>query len=172
MAPVMQPRQNWNGSFRADLLELRLGEITTGMLAQSINFNYTQQVTMLFEVGSTNVYYVAGHAQGQAQLQRVLGPGASVATFMSAYGNVCAPKNIDFSAKGGCKSGQPNAAGGTQGNPDTLSQKVEYTLEYAVLTTVGTSVDSQSIVVQENFGLMFANLDVKDGKSVPASAAG
>ncbi len=162
MAPVMQPRQNWNGSFRADLLELRLGEKVTGMLAQSVSFNYTQQVTMLHEVGSTNVYYVAGHAQGQAQLQRVLGPGASVATFMAAYGNVCSPKNIDFHAKGGCKVGQPNAQGGAANNPDTLSQVVEYTLEYAVLTTVGTSVDSQSIVVQENFGLMFANLDVKD----------
>lgn len=165
MAPVMQPRQNWNGSFRADLLELRLGAITTGMLAQSINFNYSQQVTMLFEVGSTNVYYVAGHAQGQVQLQRVLGPGASVATFMSAYGNVCSPKNIDFSAKGGCKAGasESGTAQGGTGSTPALSQKVEYTLEYAVLTTVGTSVDSQSIVVQENFGMMFANLDVKGG---------
>jgi hypothetical protein len=143
----MQPRQNWNGSFRSDLLELRLGPITTGMLSQSINFNYTQQVTMLHEVGSTNVYYVAGHAQGQCQLQRVLGPGPSVAAFMSAFGNVCSPKNIDFRAKGGC--------GGASG------EAVEYTLEHAVLTTVGTSVDSQSIVVQENFTLMFANLDVK-----------
>ncbi len=155
MAPVMQPRQNWNGSFRADLLELRLGQITTGMLAQSVNFNYSQQVTMLHEVGSTNVYYVAGHAQGQANLSRVLGPGASVATFMSAFGNVCSPKNIDFHARGGCKAG---ANGGGGNGP--LTQAVEYTLEYAVLTSVGTSVDSQSIVVQEQFGLMFANLDV------------
>lgn len=162
MAPVMQPRQNWNGSFRADLLELRLGAITTGMLAQSINFNYSQQVTMLHEIGSTNVYYVAGHAQGQAQMTRVLGPGASVATFMSAFGNVCAPKNIDFHARGGCKAGADNATGGAANNNGPLTQAVEYTLEYAVLTSVGTSVDSQSIVVQENFGLMFANLDVKD----------
>lgn len=166
MAPVMQPRQNWNGSFRADLLELKLGDATTGLLTQSINFNYSQQVTMLHEVGSTNVYYVAGHAQGQAQLSRVLGPGASVATFMSAFGNVCSPKNIDFVAAGGCKVGAANTAtGGVANNPDPLSQRVEYTLEYAVLTSVGTSVDSQSIVVQENFGLMFANLDVKDNKA-------
>lgn len=157
MAPVMQPRQNYNGAFRTDLLELTFGNLTSGLLAQSVNFNYTQQVTMLHEVGSTNVYYVAGHAQGTVQLSRVLGPGPSVAGFMAAYGDVCNPKSITFSAKGGCKSVQNGGANG-----GTLSQKVEYNLEHAVLTSVGTSVDSQSIVVNEQFGMLFANLDVVD----------
>lgn len=150
MAPVMQPRQNWNGSFRADLLKIRFGQIQSGLMAQSINFSYSQQVSMLFEVGSNNVYYVAGHAQGNAALSRVLGPGPSITTFMAAFGNVCSPKNIDFEAQGSCK--------GSAGN--SQSQKASYTLEHAVLTTVGTSVDAQSIVVAENYGLMFANLDV------------
>jgi len=156
MAPVMSPRQNWNGSFRADLLKIRFGTIQSGLLAQSVNFNYSQQVTMLNEVGSNDVYYVAGHAQGQAQLSRILGPGPSVVGFMQAFGNVCSPKNIDFHAQGGCKSGDSGGGGGG----GALSQAVEYTLEHAVLNSVGTSVDSKSIVVQEQFGLIFANLDV------------
>lgn len=145
MSAVFTPAQKWKGSFRADLLKLKFDGVGPGMLVQNMNFNFQQQVQMIFEVGEPNVYYVGGHAQGSAQVSRIVGPGVALGAFFSKYGDICQPGNCTFSAEGGC--------GGVSG-------RVNYTLQHCVLTTVGAGVSAQEIVITESIGMMFANLDI------------
>jgi hypothetical protein len=158
MAAVFTPAQKWKGSFRSDLLKLTFDDVGPGMLVQNMSFDYRQQVQMIYEVGEPNVYYVGGHAQGSAQIARIVGPGVALGAFFAKYGDICTPGNCVFSATGGC--------GGVSG-------AVSYKLEHCVLTQVGAGVSADSIVITEQIGLMFANLDITaagaGGANAPAS---
>lgn len=138
--------QEHGGSFRADGLELKFNGNSLGSLAQGINVTFTQQVTTMYEIGSPKVYYVGGRAQGQAQVQRVIGPGAPGADPITGYNNICTPKNILVNAK--AKECGNNGSG-----------QINMTLESAVLTSFGISVQSQDVVINNQLGYMFIDLD-------------
>lgn len=149
MAAVFAGNQVHNGGFRADQLKVQFGgQDVAGFLVQNIQFNYTQQVSMLYEIGSANVYYVGGRAQGQATLSRVIGPAPFSALFLCLYNDVCCPQDIGFDASAGCP--QNNFA----------SKPPVYTLQDAVLTSIGVSVTSQDVVINEQLQFMYTNLDV------------
>ena len=165
---IFTPAQTWAGSFRADMLTLTFGttnnaNITSGMLIQNMQFNFAQSVQLLYELGangparqaaganagsSTNVYYVAGHAQGTANIQRVVGPGKLLVAFFQKYGNVCTPGDCTF---GGAQAKCENAPSNTAGS-------VNYILKNCVLTTIGGSVNSNDVVMSETLGVMFTDL--------------
>jgi hypothetical protein len=144
MAGVLGSTQQWAGSFKADLLKVNFNGVTGGMLVQNMQFNFSQQVSMLFELGSEKVYFVGGRAQGSASINRIVGPGKAILALFQGYGDICSPKNIEFTAEGGC--------GGAQGG-------IRYRLKSAVLTSVGASVDAQVIVISEQLQFMFVDLD-------------
>lgn len=146
MAGVLGSAQTWAGSFKADLLKVNFNGITGGMLIQNMQFNFSQQVSMLFEIGSEKVYFVGGRAQGTASVSRIVGPGKAILAFFQGYGDICKPKDIDFTAEGGCGE----AKGG-----------IRYKLKSAVLTSVGASVDAQQIVISEQLQFMFVDLDAQ-----------
>ena len=144
MAAVFAGAQTHNGGFRADQLTLSFGGTSVaGFLVQQVQFSYTQQVTLLYEIGSANVYYVGGRAQGTAQLGRVVGPAALGGELMTLYRDLCNPQDISMNASAGCKSGGP-----------------AYLLEDAVMTTVSASVTSQDVVLNEQLAFMFINLNI------------
>lgn len=143
---VFGSKQVHNGSFKADKLKVNFGGVTTGMLVQNMQFNFQQQVQLLFEIGSENAYYVGGRAQGSAGISRIVGPGKVLLAFFQNYGDICTPKDIDFTAEGGCG----NAAGG-----------INYKMKAAVLTSVGAQVDAQSIVITEQLQFTFIDLEAK-----------
>jgi hypothetical protein len=146
MASVFAGGQTHNGGFRADQLTLTFGGTdVAGFLVQNVQFTYTQQVTLLYEIGSAFVYYVGGRAQGQATLSRVVGPSQLAGTFISQFNDLCEPADIDFDASAGCDSGGPH-----------------YTLEDAVLTTISLSVTAQDVVINEQLQFMFINLESGD----------
>lgn len=152
---VFGSNQVYTGSFKADLLKLQFGGKQTGLLIQNMQFTFQQQVSLMFEVGSENAYYVGGRAQGTATVGRIVGPGATVDQFFTLYGNICTPEKIEFSAEGGCGG----AAAGAK-----------YTLEAAVLTSVGCSVNAEQIVITEQLQFMFLDLLRGDGPTAPAPA--
>lgn len=144
MASVFAGGQTYNGGFRADQLKLTFGGTdVAGFLVQNVQFQYTQQVTMLYEIGSANVYYVGGRAQGSATLARVIGPAALGGQFIRNFNNLCEPQDINFNVSSGCKGGGPN-----------------YTLQDAVLTTISVSVTSQDVVVNEQLQFIFVDLEM------------
>ncbi len=143
MPSVFAGGQTYNGGFRADQLTVTFaGQDVAGFLVQNIQFSYTQQITLLYEIGSENVYYVGGRAQGTATLGRVIGPAPLGGQFISNFNDLCEPQDISFDASAGCEGGGTN-----------------YTLEDAVLTTVSVSVTAQDIVINEQLQFIFIDLE-------------
>ena len=144
MPSVFAGGQTHNGGFRADQLTLTFaGQDVAGFLVQNVQFSYTQQITMLYEIGSENVYYVGGRAQGTATLARVIGPAPLAAQFINNFNDLCDPQDINFDASAGCQAGGLN-----------------YTLEDAVLTTVSVSVTAQDVVINEQLQFIFVDLEI------------
>jgi hypothetical protein len=145
MASPFGKEQTHNGSFRAEDLTMTFGGAGgPGALVQQVNFTLTRQINTLYEIGSSNVYYVGNRRQGQAQLSRIVGGTANFKTLVNDYGDMCTPKDVVLTAAGGC--------GGTSGS-------VTYTLKKATLTQLGASVTAQDVVITENLGFMFLDID-------------
>lgn len=135
--------QTWNGSFRAEDVELDFGGAGgPGALAQSAQFTCNRTVNFLYEIGSNNVYYVGNRRQGQAQFTKVVGGSTDI---IQTYSNMCAPVDLTVKANGGC--------GGVVGGRT-------YILKKALLNSVGASTTAQDIVINEQLGFVFADLDV------------
>lgn len=149
MASIFASPQAHNGSFRADKLQMAIdGNSIAGKLVQNVQFSFSQQLSLLYEINGTSsntsfVYYVGGRAQGQATIARIIGPAASQLNFVTSFGDVCSPKDITFNARAGCDTG----AG------------IVYTLKKAVLTTVADSVNANDVVINEQLTLQFLDLD-------------
>ncbi len=141
---VFGASQKKSGAIRAQDCTLSIDGISAGMLAVNANLTFTRAVTMLFEIGSENVYYVDGRAQGQATLTRVVGPAALAGSFVMSLGDICAQHTLQITGKS-CQS----------------SGRVSYSCEGAVLLSVSAQVTAQEIVISENLQFMFANLNVK-----------
>lgn len=140
-------QQTHSGSFRADDLKLNVGGDAKGALVQQVNFTMNRTVNMLYEIGSTNVYYVGNRRQGQCQMQRIVGGSGTMAALIKTYGDMCNPAELTLTASGGCGPG----GGGS----------ITYSMTSATLTTIGASVTAQDIVVTESLGFIFA--DLSDG---------
>lgn len=152
-----------NGSFRADDVQLNwtagglAGAIAgalglggggkTGALVQSAQWTCQRTVNMLYEIGSTAVYYVGNRRQGQAQFTRVVAGSTAFKSLVTSFGNICAPQDLTIDAKqAACKGGTTTGGG------------VKYTLKSATLTSVGANVNANDIVINEQLGFMFVDL--------------
>ena len=114
------------------------------MVVQSLSINYQQNITRLWEVGSTKQFFVSGHQQGTANMARVVGPHPVAAAFMTQYGDVCkiAENAMTFRIKGDCSTngGSIKATG-------------------VVVTQVAYSVRAQDMVVNENLDMLVTKVE-------------
>lgn len=153
MPSVFSAAQTHRGGFRADQLNMVIqGTPVDGLVIQNVNFTFSQQVTMLYEIGSVAsnfVYYVGGRTQGTASIARILGPAASQALFIENFGDLCEPADMEFDASSGC----PRDGGGD----------VRYTLISAILTTLALSVTANDIVINETMQFMFVDMSYDVG---------
>jgi hypothetical protein len=138
-------------SFSADSAQLAFTGGIDPALVQNINFNYSQNVTRLYEVGGPGAgqkqrtYYVGGRTQGQAGIARVIGPKTSMAQFYTVYGNVCQAKQnaIAIGFQTGCDGGQFST----------------YTLTGIVIVNIGFAVQAMDMVFNENTALQFVDME-------------
>lgn len=141
--------QAHGGSFKAENLTLQFAGAAggPGALVQQVNFTCTRQINMVYEIGSSNVYYVGNRRQGQAQMQRIVGGSADFKTIITKYGDLCKPENLNM------------AAGATKcGGPAGNAVPIDYQLEAATLTSVGASVSANDVMITESLGFMFLDL--------------
>lgn len=147
-----------NGIFTADKAVVDFGGGMLGLLVQGLNFTYAQQITRLYEVGSelgkTNIYYVGGRTNGQAGVNRVVGPKAGIVELYKKYGNVCEAKenHLKFTLE------QADCAT----TSDLGTEKLSFKLKYCVLTQVGISVQAQDMIINEHSQIMFSGLEYDD----------
>lgn len=145
----------FNGAMAADAAKLTfkgLGNDGVGMLAQNINLSYTQQITKIYELGSNNVFYIAGRTQGQVQMARIVGQGSVQRQFYENYGNVCRVDQNNF-----VLSVSQNCPGSSFTGP---TQPSNFDVKQAVINSIGISIQSQDMVVNESVQMIFGSLEL------------
>jgi hypothetical protein len=143
----------FGGSFAADQAKVTFPALINGagadagLLVQNMTASYTQQITRLFEVGSSAIYYVGGRTAGQASIARIVGPKVIAKEFYSTYGDVCRARTntLHFSVATGCD--------GT----NTGFARAAYTAHFVVITTVGISIGAADMLINEQLQMMFSS---------------
>jgi len=153
-ADIFSRNVEFGGVFSADGASLTFSGGTatpfgSGMLVQNVQWQYQQNITRLYEVSSDQIFLVAGRTQGQASIQRVLGPTALAVAFYTQYGDVCNIENNDvvFAAQTDCST-----ADGTYGDAITI------TLKHTAIVQVGGAIAAQDMVINESLALLFLYL--------------
>jgi len=147
----------FGGSFAADTARLTFSSVpSSGLLVQNINFQYSQNITRLYDLGDNKVYYVGGRTQGQLTIARVIGPRVLLAAFYKQYGDVCKAREntATFEMDRGCEGA-------------TFS----YTMKYCVITTIGVSAAAADMVINEQSTMMFSSMEYEEGGGAPDGAA-
>lgn len=144
-----QSGQFFNGAFRADTATVTIGGIDgCGLLLQQLNFTYRQQITRLYELGSSGVYYVAGRSQGQLNVSEIIGPTSIALGFIRQFADVCQAQNnnIDIGATLGCdKAGEVS---------------FRYKIQGCVISTISAAVQAQDVIINQQLQMEFAALDL------------
>jgi hypothetical protein len=137
------------GAFAADRSKLQLGDMggnAAGSLVQNLQVNYNQQVNQIFEVGSSNRYYVVGRTNGNITFGRVVGPKIVALELLQRLGNVCqgdaASHRLKFTM--GSSACNWKDAGGAAG------KNIEIIADAVVATSVGYAVSAQDMLINEN----------------------
>lgn len=142
--------QALNGVIRAEDVKLTFPGNTggaDGALVQQAQITCERTVNMIYEIGSSKVYYVGDRRRGTAQFSRVVGGSATFKGMIQQFGDICkAPENHIEMAVGA------SSCGGTKGT-------INYKLLSATLNSLGASVTAQDIVVTESMGFMFVDLE-------------
>lgn len=147
----------FGGSFAADSATITFPAIEgssgaagadVGLLIQRLAMSYQQQVTRLYEVGRAAIYYVGGRTNGDAGIDRVIGPRTISDAFYSTYGDICQARSntLQFEMSTGC-----GFEGDEQGH-------VSYTAHFCVITTVGINVAAADMIINESIRIMFSSL--------------
>ena len=142
--------QGLNGVIRAEDVKLTFPGNSggaEGALVQQAQITCERTVNMIYEIGSSKVYYVGDRRRGTAQFSRVVGGSASFKAMISQFGDICKATNNHINMEVGSSS-----CGGTKGT-------VNYRLLSATLNSLGASVTAQDIVVTESMGFMFVDLE-------------
>ena len=124
-----------------------------GLIVQNLDVNAQRPVTMLYDLTSNKVYYVAGRCQTQVGLQRVCGPKGIVGAFYSTLGDVCnaAKNNMSFSFPPGCESAE-----GAKNNNDFNV----LTAKNCILMNVQFACNVSNYVISENCQIQGTELEV------------
>jgi len=154
--PIFHPAQPYRGYFNASSQQLGFGKLRRGLFAQSVDFEFSQNVSMVYEVGTNSVWRVVGHAQGQAKIWQMFGPSAVLREFNCHLGKVESPKSLILEGNG---SSESKATDRSVHQPHNALQSIS--IKHAVITQVGASAGTKLIGAQESTGLAFGDLDLK-----------
>ena len=125
------------------------GSDSKGLLVQGWDVTYSQDIQELYEIGSSNMYWVRGHPIGQGRIQRVVGKGDNKLLPADAY-NVCNGGATFEIAMHTASCGGTDEAAGTA--------EVTLSMGGCVVTQLGFSVTIQDIRINSSVAWRFAAL--------------
>lgn len=133
-----------------------------GMLAQQIQFSYTQPIQRFYELGAQKVYYFAGRPSGQGTIARMVGPRKLSTDFYRRLGNVCcADKNIlTISAAAGCKLNGVEVPGSAPDGSTIDERALFYDLSGVVISSIGGTIAAEDMIFREALTFVFYKLKV------------
>lgn len=137
---------------------ITLGGTMTGLVAQSVNANMTRSIQHMFEVGSTDSYYIAGRPQGNGSLANIIGPTDASISTIATLGQLCDPKDLEVIPHKYCETGASGRGGGGGGKSAS-----KYIFKNAVLTgiTIAAAPGAQDMI---NGTWQYIFTDVEMGK--------
>jgi len=124
---------------------LTLGGSTEGYLIQGWNLQYQQTVQEIYELGSSNIYWVKGRPSGQGSINRIIGAN-------DTGGELLDQEAYDVCSGGVNATFQLNTSG--CGNDSSTTLTVGGMLVQSV--SFGSSVGQ--IAIQEGLNIRFASL--------------
>jgi hypothetical protein len=130
------------------------------LLLQNAQFSYQQQITRLYELTSSAIYYVAGRAEGAGQLGQVLGPTKLSQNFLRTYGNVCraATNVLHFTMTAGCRADGPGAVTGNIAGINWQNLH-SFSANFVVLNSISLQMAAESMIIQQNIGMTIGTLE-------------
>jgi hypothetical protein len=137
-----------------------------GLIVQQVNITYSQNITRLYALEDSSVYFVAGRTDGQLTIQHVLGPQGLMTNFIKAYGDVCSiqGKVFEFTMNAGC--GTFGADGKSTGSTPAATVR----LKHPIITSINMQAQSQNMILGSGLQAMFVSLEMEDGKvTLPGS---
>jgi hypothetical protein len=167
-------RTQFQGSFPSDQAAMTIAGNTIPLgIVQQAQVTFTQDVARIYDVGNGGqlgtvpVFYVGGRTMGNGVLQRVLGPqSGALCRFYEVMGDVCSPQDITFTFAAGCGTGGSASIPGNNAVGGQGVTRVSYLLEAVVLTSVGIRVAADSMIVQDDVTIMFANMRCDEGANL------
>ena len=148
MADIFNRTPKTTGAgFSIDKASMTFSGMSGGsLMIQNVKIQYNQKITTVYDLAdNTQVYYVAGKAEGVLQLGKLVGSAGIIAEFYTTYGDVCNPgENITISALAGC-------TGATATGTITISSPI--------ITDFGLSMTIEDGMVSEQVAMRFASLD-------------
>lgn len=128
-------------------------------LIQNWNVTYQNNVTELYELGSSDVYWVRGRPVGNGSAMRVLGFYGALLFPESAY-NAC---DGGITVRISSQADDCQGSKGARGNSDGLKNKpVTITLDGVVVTQLGFSATVADTRFNQNLAWKFTKMEVQD----------
>ena len=147
MPDVYNRATQFGGAISSDGTKVTFDDFKTGFLAQTLQINYAQNVTRIFELASNTQYYVVGRPQGTIAMARIVGPRGANLAFVTKFGDACkANENtLELSGNAGCG--------------DAAQGAFRFTAFNVLMTQMGLAISAQDMLINENFQLMFVGLE-------------
>jgi len=138
------------GVYKGTQVKAVLGgaEAAEGSLVQSLTIDYNRQVNRVWELGSENTYFILGHTDGAATLNKIVGqPGTDILERMA---DACdsVDQTISVSSTGG--------GIGSQCSSSDLN--FDLTISGPILTRRSFAISADNFMITENATIMFAAL--------------
>lgn len=153
--------QNFQGAFKAASATLSFGVGTgagggtaiagIGLLVQNLSFQYSQQITKIFEIGSTAVYYIVGRARGDAAVGRIVGPSAINLAFLQQFADACQAQNNN-----------PIFTGALACNGASGAVPTSWQLYGCVITAIAVAVQAEQMVISEQLQMTYVALNITE----------
>jgi len=123
-----------------------------GLMIQTLNTQYQQNASRVYEFGHSAVYYVGGRTSGNISLQRIVGPRKLAKAFYTEFGDICkaGTNTISISIGTGC---QDKVAA------NQVPSGVDLHYYFCLITSIGLSVQTANGILSESLQLMFSSLD-------------
>ena len=152
---MYQRRTTFGGGFSSTQTRVLFAGFKTGLAFDSLNVSYNQQVVRLWDLDGDagNTYLVTGHAMGQANVNKTIGPRAANNAFYERYSDPCraSENTLLMETTTGCDS--KVGSGGLYGG------RLRLTMTGVLAQGVNVGVSSMDPVIRQGMGLMFISLD-------------
>jgi len=131
----------------------------TGLLIQDMGVNYTQDVQRLYELGSANVYFIAGRPAGDFTIAKIAGPQGTTGEFITQFGSPCNLLNAANSAviKMADKWCNDYSVGSTDSGG--AASGANYKLASMLITGVSTTLNTRDFMVAQHLRGTFVSLE-------------